>query len=281
VTSGRELQPTASAKLLQYTIFGTSVHAMTRESVWTSIVAFHQQRSPRHIVTVNVDFLELATQHQRLQEIINSADLSVPDGIPLVWTARYLGLSESERVTGSDLIEFAAKLSMENGARIFLLGGPEGSALRATERLEQLYPGAVVCGHYSPPHSSYPFPPDIDEEICKRIKEAEPDFLFVAFGCPKQEFWISDHLDRIGSPVCVGVGGAFSFISGEISRAPSQMQRLGLEWVYRLWKEPRRLWHRYLLKDLPFMMKVVAREVASRTGIGQRPLDASKAEAAS
>ena len=237
---------------------------MSLAAVENVLLHYLEERTPRQIVTVNLDFLTLAKSMPEMQRIINRSSLAVTDGFPLVWLARRLGYGNSQRITGPDLIEMAARLSALKGYKIFLLGSTPHACLTPARVLEQRFPGAQICGTYSPPEASYPFPEHLNEDICSRITSAQPDLLFVGFGCPKQEFWIRDCLERLGVPVCVGVGGSFNFLAGAVDRAPPWMQHSGLEWVFRLWQEPKRLWRRYLLHDIPFVLSLAYSALVAR-----------------
>ncbi len=170
------------------------------------IEAFVRSRQPHQLVTVNVDFLRLASGDAAFRTLINSADLVVPDGMPLLWGARLLGDPLLERVTGVDLVSECARLSAEKGYRLFLLGAGEGVAEQAADALRARYPGAQIVGAYTPPMG--PFTPEQDAEMIQHIQEAAPDMLFVAFGAPRQDQWIRTHMQEMGVPVCMGVGGA-------------------------------------------------------------------------
>jgi N-acetylglucosaminyldiphosphoundecaprenol N-acetyl-beta-D-mannosaminyltransferase len=251
----------------RFGIFGTYIHGANINVAERLLHNFVTERRPRQLVTVNVDFLRIAETMPELKEVINSADLAVPDGRPLVWMARYLGIKDCDRVTGPDLIEAAAALSMSQGTKLFFLGGTPGAVKGAKRVVEERYPGVNVCGVMAPPEASYPFPEELDGEICDAIRAAQPDVLFVGFGCPKQDLWIRDHLQELSVPVSVGIGGSFNFLAGHVSRAPVKLQHLGLEWVYRLWQEPRRLWRRYLVHDLPFVARLAMTELVARFGM--------------
>jgi N-acetylglucosaminyldiphosphoundecaprenol N-acetyl-beta-D-mannosaminyltransferase len=248
----------------RFRVLDTMVHAVDRSAVGSILGRLLEDGRPHQVVTVNLDFLHKASTIPEFRDVINESDLTVPDGKPLVWMARYLGLSDCDRVTGPDVIELCARLSSERGHRIFLLGGSGGVAEKAARSLIAAYPGVQVCGAYSPPEAGYPFPPHVEDDINRRIREASPDILFVAFGCPKQDFWIHDHMQELHLPLSVGVGGSFAFLTGEIPRAPRAMQRLGLEWSYRLYREPRRLARRYLCNDLPFAVRLAALQLLAR-----------------
>src|SRR5205085_884409 len=136
------------------------------------------ERTPRQIVTVNLDFLAISKALPEMQRIINGASLAVTDGFPLVWLAHRIGYRNSQRITGPDLIEMAARLSAREGYRIFLLGSTSHACMTTSQVLEKRFPGVNICGSYSPPEASYPFPEDLNEDICARVISAQPDILF-------------------------------------------------------------------------------------------------------
>ncbi len=198
---------------------------------------------PHYFATANVDFLVQAQHDPELHRILLDADLVVCDGSPVLWASRLLGHKLPERVAGSDLVPLLLRVAAERGLRVYLLGATGESMADAIARLRREYPGLVVAGHYSPP-----FAPLLDMDhaaITGRIRDARPDLLLVAFGCPKQEKWIAMHSRTLGVPVSAGIGASIDFLSGHVRRAPLWMQRIGLEWAFRLLQEPRRLAARY------------------------------------
>ncbi len=203
---------------------------------------FHQ------VATANVDFLKNAMEDKGLRDILCSCDMVVPDGMPIVWMSRLLGMPLKERVSGIDLVERLADLSARRGYGIFFLGASEAHSQRAAKVLKQRFPGIRIVGRYSP--APLPLDQMDHEEILQRIEEASPDILLVAFGNPKQERWLAMHRDRLKVPVCIGVGGTLDSLSGSIPRAPRWMQNFGLEWLHRTLQEPRRLAARYLADAL-------------------------------
>jgi N-acetylglucosaminyldiphosphoundecaprenol N-acetyl-beta-D-mannosaminyltransferase len=199
---------------------------------------FHQ------VATANVDFLMHAIRDPELQDILCSCDLVVPDGMPILWAARMMGLQLKERVCGVDLVPRLAALAAERGYGMYLLGATDQSSRRAAEFLKQSFPTLRIVGRYSPPCASLA---EMDHEaILSRIERAKPDILLVAMGNPKQEKWLAMHRDRLRVPLCMGVGGSLDFLAGTISRAPRWMQHSGLEWLHRVCQEPSRLTRRYL-----------------------------------
>jgi len=200
-------------------------------------------RKPHYVVTANVDFCVQAFEDVELRRILFDAHLVLCDGTPLLWASRLFGNPLPERVAGADLVPLLIKRAAEKGHRIFFLGGAPQVTQQAVKRLQDLHPNVVIAGHYSPP-----FRPLLDmnhDEIVERIRAAQPDLLFVSFGCPKAEKWMAMHYRKAGVPVAMGVGATIDFLAGKVRRAPDWMQRAGLEWLFRLAQEPRRLWSRY------------------------------------
>jgi N-acetylglucosaminyldiphosphoundecaprenol N-acetyl-beta-D-mannosaminyltransferase len=242
-------------------VLGVPVHRVTRRELRDRLDAQICSGRPHQIVTVNVDFLRLARGDVAFRETISAADLAVPDGVPVLWLARLCGEQLLERVTGIDLLHLGAALAAERGYRLFLLGAEPGVAEAAAWVLEGSYPGLRIAGTLAPPYK--PLTEQEEASIVARVRAARADMLFVALGAPRQDLWIRRHMADLGVPVSVGVGGAFDLVAGRIPRAPAWIQRLGLEWVYRLKQEPARLWRRYLLGDIPFFARAVGSAVLS------------------
>lgn len=201
------------------------------------------------VATVNADFVVKSLTDPELRYLLQEADLATADGMPLVWGARLLGVNLEGRVAGADMIPALAERAAANGHSIYFLGAAPGVAAQAAQILKEQYPDLIVAGVHSPPYSSVI---DMDPAIIEEIKVARPDILLVAFGNPKQEKWIGMYGRELAIPVMIGVGGTFDFITGNTKRAPDWMQRLGLEWLHRLLKEPRRLWRRYAVDMVGF-----------------------------
>jgi N-acetylglucosaminyldiphosphoundecaprenol N-acetyl-beta-D-mannosaminyltransferase len=204
------------------------------------------------LVTVNTEFVMAAQKDAEFKAIIHAAALALPDGIGLLWAARFLGRPLKERVTGVDTVQRVAELAARRGYRLFLLGAAEGVADLCAQRLSNKYPNLQIVGTYSGSPAV-----EEEDEIVALIKQAKPDVLFVAYGAPQQDKWIARNLERLEVPLAMGVGGAFDFIAGVAVRAPRWMQRLGLEWLHRLYHEPWR-WRRMLA--LPRFLGLVMRE---------------------
>lgn len=249
-------------------ILDVQVHRVTLAGVRDRLDQFVRSGHPHQIVTVNMDFVRLARDEPEFCRTVNSAALAVPDGVPVLWAARLLGTPLLDRVTGVDIVEHGAALAAEQGYRIYLLGAEPGVAEAAAAELRHRYPTLTIAGCYSPPVG--PFSAEEEAAMIERIRAARPEMLFVAFGAPRQDVWINRHLETLDVPVCVGVGGTFNFLAGRVPRAPAWMQRHGLEWAYRLSREPRRLWRRYLIEDLPVFLRIVGIRLAPAASLRRR-----------
>lgn len=208
------------------------------------------RRVIHHIITLNAEILYNAQSDEELMKVIGKADLITPDGSGTVWGIHQLTGREVDRVTGIDLMQEICRQSSSSGWSVFLFGGKPGIADEASRRLEEEY-GTSVSGMLN----GY-FQPEDEESIVERINDSDADVLFVALGAPKQELWIDKYRDRLNVPVVIGVGGSFDVIAGKVARAPKIFQRLGMEWLWRLLKEPWR-WKRMLA--LPKFMLLVKR----------------------
>ncbi len=238
-------------------IIGILIDRLSRPEVLTRIDQFVQMRRPHQIVTVNADFLSIANREPDFVDLLNAAAISVPDGMPLIWLSRLLGKPLPERITGTDLLMDCAALAAAKGYRIFLLGAAPGVADALAVHLTTRFPGLQIAGTYSPPYFDGRNP-EAEAAMVALVRATHPDMLFVAMGTPKQERWIFNHLAELNVPVSIGVGGVFNFVTGRIPRAPRLLQQLGLEWLFRLSLEPRRLWRRYLVDDSRALVQAVA-----------------------
>lgn len=197
-----------------------------------------------------------------LLEIHRRAGMVAPDGMPLVWLGRLRGHGAIGRVCGPDLLPALCRHSLARGYRHFFYGGGPGVAENLAERLRARFPGLEVAGTHTPPFRSLSAAEDA--AVIGKIDESRADIVWVGLGTPKQERWMAAHLGRLEAPVMLGVGAAFDFHAGTVQRAPAWMQRSGLEWLFRLVSEPRRLWRRYLVLAPRFVVLVVLEMVGLR-----------------
>ena len=260
---------TAADSYEKVNILDVNLDTASMAEIMDRLDGFVQDGTPHQGVTVNLQFVSEARKDPALHSILNTADFAVADGKPLIWVSKVLGKTIGSRITGHDLLKECAALSQRKGYSMFLLGGTKGSVQEAVDKLRNLYPGIRVDG------SEHGFfsktgEAEREDELIGMIRDFRPDFLMVALGCPKQEFVIRRYFNDLNAPVCIGIGGTLDVFTGRLKRAPNWMQRMGLEWVYRLQQEPKRLWKRYVLGDLPTTIKAMSSALMTRTS-GSQP----------
>jgi N-acetylglucosaminyldiphosphoundecaprenol N-acetyl-beta-D-mannosaminyltransferase len=230
------------------------------EQVCASIIAHAQNRGePAHVITPNAQHIVLLEKDRELQEVYDHADLVIPDGISLLIAARLYGRSLQQRVAGVDLFKQLCSLAVEHDLHVFLLGGRPGSAEMSAAALKNEFPG-LKCSTYCPPFGFEQSASGLNQ-TANAIVAAQPDILFAALGAPKQEYWIHRHGLKLSVPVCIGVGGSFEIVGGVVPRAPMWAQDIGCEWLYRLCREPRRMWRRYLIGNVEFAAIVLRQRI--------------------
>jgi len=217
-------------------MLGVPLARIDMEATLARVEQFVEERSPHMIVTSDTPGIVRARDDPEFQEIVRGADMVTADGRGVVWMARVLGLPVTERVSGVDLMEKICQRAAERGYAIYLLGAEPGVAEKAAESLQSRYGGLRIVGT----HHGY-FTPEEEPGVVREIAGAQPDILFVAFGAPKQEKWMRQHLDELQAPVAIGVGGSLDVFAGRVPRAPQWIQRAGLEWLYRVLRQPSRL----------------------------------------
>lgn len=234
---------TNAAMAAPIAILGVPFDNVTTADTIDIIARMIESRRPHYLATANVDFLVQAQRDVELRRILFDAHLVLCDGTPLLWASKLLGNELTERVAGSDLVPLLLRDAADKGYRVYFLGAAPEVAKRGLDRIRSEHPKLQIAGHYSPPYK--PLMEMDHDDVIRRIQEAKPDILLVAFGCPKQEKWISMHYQRLGVPVSVGIGGTIDFLAGHRKRAPRWMQKCGLEWIHRMAQEPGRLGPRY------------------------------------
>lgn len=227
----------------------TEVDNLTMNEAVQKIEQLILSKKPSYVVTPNVDHIVKLETDKEFQEVYKEADLILTDGMPLIWISKLIKNPIKEKVSGSDLFPEVCKSAADKGYKVFLLGAAEGVAAKAAENLKEKYKGLNVVGTYSP---SYGFEKKEDEiqEIIKMINEVKPDILAVGLGAPKQEKFLYNYRKQLNVPVALAIGASIDFEAGNIDRAPEWMQNSGLEWFYRLCKEPKRMFKRYLIDDM-------------------------------
>jgi N-acetylglucosaminyldiphosphoundecaprenol N-acetyl-beta-D-mannosaminyltransferase len=215
------------------------------------------------LVTANLDFLRRHVKDPESRDIYAGADLRVADGMPLVWASRLRGTPLPERVAGSSLVTPICQRAARDGRSVYLLGGDPNAASVAAQKLLELAPGLKLAGASSPWVSAQPTGAELDA-IAQELLATKPDLVLVAFGSPKQERVIHQLRARLPSAWWIGIGISLSFIAGHVRRAPPLVQALGLEWVHRMVQEPKRLFRRYVIEDLPFAVELFGRAAIER-----------------
>ena len=232
-----------------------------REAVARVLRSLSSARVRPYVVTaVNAHFVVTAQREWRLQQFLNAADLCVADGVSLIISSRLLGARLPERITGVDLMVHLCEKAAQWRKSVYLLGGRDGAAEKAAIVLQNMFPELRIVGADRPPMGRESDPVEV-QALRGRIKAASPDFLFVCFGVPLQEYWIEMFTTDLPVGVVMGNGAALDVIAGHFSRPPKWMQDLCLEWLFRLSVEPKRLWRRYILGNSRFIYLILKQVV--------------------
>jgi N-acetylglucosaminyldiphosphoundecaprenol N-acetyl-beta-D-mannosaminyltransferase len=267
VHDGPEPMPAVAGDLPAADVLGTRVDATSYDDASWRILEWARSRESRYVCVASVNNVMVARQAPAFQRIMHQADLVTPDGMPLVWALRWLGIQGATRVRGTDLMIAVLGRAAEAGVPVGLYGGDPRVLELLVDRLGRAWPRLDVAYVHSPPFR--PLTPEEDERIAREIVASGARIVFVGLGCPKQEQWMARHRGRVPA-VTIGVGAAFDFLSGAKKQAPDAMQRAGLEWLFRLSTEPKRLWRRYLRQN-PAFMGLLALQVAGSRGKRGRP----------
>lgn len=230
-------------------ILGSRVDPVGMEEAQQRIAQLLSEHRFAQVVTFGSEMAMLARRDAAYRDAVNAADLVVPDTVGVVIAARLLGQPVRERVAGIELLENVCAACARNGTAIFLLGGARDVAQQAGDALVQRHPGLKIAGT----HDGY-FSGADDARVVEQIKASGAQLVFVALGFPKQELWVRAHAAELGPVVCIGIGGSLDVISGRLQRAPTVVRKLGLEWLYRLVKEPQRLRRQLVLPQFAFLI---------------------------
>lgn len=216
-------------------VLGTGVDTYDMETSANVLVFAMEEDAPFSVYTPNSEILLYAYKNPEYRDVLNRGNLITPDGIGVVYASKILGAPLKERVGGFDLANKVLKKIAGTGKTVYLFGGKPGVADEAAKKICTLFPGTVICGT----QDGY-FDAEKEQKIIEDIKEKKPDLLFVCLGFPKQEIWIDAHKEELGAKVLMGLGGSLDVFAGTVKRAPVIFQKLGLEWFYRLLKQPSR-----------------------------------------
>ncbi len=242
-------------------IWGIDFHAVDMDETTDYLEQIIRARTPECAVTANLNYAMLCDRHPRLAEFTRRAALVLCDGMPILWRSKLTTQPLPERVAGSDLIYRLAERCASRGFSIYLYGAADGVAAKAADALRALYPKLRIAGVQSPPFHGCSSA-EIQVSL-SRIKQSKPDVLLVALGQPKGEYWIEENRAELQVPLCIQLGATFDFVAGNIQRAPVGWQKIGMEWCYRMIRDPKRLGPRYL-RNILFLMKAVRRELIDR-----------------
>ncbi|AIF51910.1 WecB/TagA/CpsF family glycosyltransferase [Pelosinus sp. UFO1] len=232
-------------------VLNVMIDVVTMKEAVNVVKGFILQKKSHLVVTPNAEMIMMANQDKQLADIINHADLVVPDGAGVVWAARYQGDSMPERVAGFDLVQNLLVEATKEKYTIYMLGGAPGIAEKAKQIAQERYPGVQIVGT----RNGF-FTKKEEPDIINDIRACQPDILLVALGVPRQEKWLNEYKEQINVPVSIGVGGTFDVMAGVVRRAPVWMQHANVEWLFRLLSEPKRAIRMLALPR--FVMKVVA-----------------------
>jgi N-acetylglucosaminyldiphosphoundecaprenol N-acetyl-beta-D-mannosaminyltransferase len=240
-------------------LLGTRVDATSYRHAVSCVARWIAARHPAYVCVTSVHGIMEAHDDQTFRDVLNGADLVTPDGMPLVWGLRLLGVSAASRVYGPDLTEAVCDWAAMAGTPVGFYGSTDAVLDRLIANLQSRHHGLSVCYRRSPPFR--PLTPEEKRRELEEMRASGLRLLFVGLGCPKQERWMAERRDEL-DVVMLGVGAAFDYLAGTIRRPPPPIQKLGLEWAFRLACEPRRLWRRYL-KNNPRFLVLLAREIIS------------------
>jgi N-acetylglucosaminyldiphosphoundecaprenol N-acetyl-beta-D-mannosaminyltransferase len=235
-------------------ILGMRVDATNYNKATNQVIQWAKNNESRYVCIANVHMTMEAYDEPEFQKVVNSADMVTPDGMPLVWTLRRLGVKIDDRVYGPTLMLHVCDAAEKHGIHIGLYGGSSESLEILKKNIQKKYTNIKIVYSYSPPFRS--LTPEEYEKIVADINASGVKILFVGLGCPKQEYWMNSHHKRF-KLVMLGVGAAFDFHAGRVKQAPRWMQSIGLEWLFRLIMEPKRLWKRYLKHNPRFIGLII------------------------
>ena len=251
-------------------IGAVAVHVISLSDL---LAAFHriiERREKGYACFCEAHLCVRAAKDGRTRRVLEEATFVLPDGVAITWGARLLGERFPDRLDGPSVMLDVCRYGLNRGYRHFFYGGAEGIPERLAERLIDRYPGLKVAGTFSPPFRQ--LTPEEDAQIITMINERNPDIVWVGLGAPKQEIWMHRCLPLYAPAVALGIGASLDFIAGTVKRSPQWMSQSGLEWAYRLYREPRRLWRRYLINDPKFLL-ILARTM--KRPLEERVLDSA------
>ena len=253
--NGRTQAADVSSEIPRVNILGVGVTPVNLPQTINILEKWRAEGRREYVLCTNVHSLMEAQRDPEIRSALNRSGLTTEDGMPLVWWCQRSGYSDAARVCGHDLLLAMCERAAQNGHRHYFYGSSPRVVEAMVSRLVARFSGLTIAGYRSPPFR--PLTPEEDAADIRAINEARPDFVWVGLGMPKQDKWIVQHVGKIEAAALLGVGAAFDFVAGTKPRAPLWMQRSGLEWLFRLMTEPRRLAHRYLVYNTIFVARAV------------------------
>lgn len=230
-------------------LLNTYINNVTMPETVAAIEQMIAANKKSYVVAINVDVVMKIEEDLYLKEVVDNADMVLVDGKPLVWISKLHGKPLKAKISGSDLVPLLCEVSAEKGYRIFIIGGKDGIAEQAKQKLKKKHPNIKIVGTYAPPFGFEKNETELNK-INQMISDAHPDLLIACFGCPKQEKWIYENIEKYDAKVSVCAGATVDFLAGNVKRAPRWMSEHGLEWFYRFLQEPKRLFKRYFINDV-------------------------------
>lgn len=250
------------ADCCRFNVLGVGLSAIHRHQAVEVVLDALARRRRGYITVTGVHGVMEAQQDEAVRTAINNAFLCTPDGMPMVWIGKLKGHRQMSRVYGPDFMLDVCAVSARHGIRHFFFGGAPGVVEQLKERLTARFPGLEVVGTYTPPFRA--LNAEEQEQLRQLVEKTRPDIFWVGLSTPKQEKFMAEYLPKLNVPLMAGVGAAFDFHAGRVKQAPHWMQRVGLEWFFRLCQEPRRLWKRYLTNNPRFLWLMLGQALGFR-----------------
>ena len=230
-------------------LLNTYINNVTMSETLAAIEQMIEAGKKSYIVAINVDVVMKIENDPYLKRVVDGADMVLVDGKPLVWISKLHGKPLKAKISGSDLVPLLCEVAAKKKYKIFIIGGKSGIAEQAKERLKQKNSGIQIVGTYAPPLGFEKDEEELDK-INRMISDVHPDLLITCFGCPKQEKWIYENIEKYDAKVSICAGATVDFLAGNVKRAPHWMSEHGLEWFYRFLQEPQRMFKRYFIDDI-------------------------------
>jgi len=248
----------------RFNVLDVQVSAVNLERACSIVDESIQMDRKGYVCVAPVSTIVSCQESGEYKEIVNNAEMVAPDGMPLVWLAKMMGHKEVRRTYGPDLMLTLCDMGQEKGYRHFLYGGSQEASEKMVTTLKKKFPNINIVGRYSPPFRESTV--EENEKVIDLINNTQTDILWVGLGAPKQDYWMKNNRDKLDASMMIGVGAAFDFLAGTKKQAPIWMRNAGLEWVFRLCSEPKRLWKRYLIGNTRFIYLLMKNAIKSRLG---------------